>query len=134
MTYRPCRVVLSIHHTLNRFDVLYAQPHQQLSEPRIHRRILTMSAAPVSAVGSTEHDVYPTHILDDAKGARNLAMGWLFRIDAPLDVGVLCDGLRRVLQVGDWRKLAGTLHFTASLASDTILLRPAAQSQLTWPP
>ncbi|RDA86310.1 hypothetical protein CP532_5659 [Ophiocordyceps camponoti-leonardi (nom. inval.)] len=55
-------------------------------------------------------DIYPVHLLDDRKAAREMIMCWAFRVNAPLDADMIRAALRRVLQIGDWRKLAGTLH------------------------
>lgn len=58
--------------------------------------------------------IYPVHFLDDRKDARKTVMGWIFRVNARLDAGKVCAALRRVLEIGNWRKLAGTLHHNVS--------------------
>lgn len=58
------------------------------------------------------YDVYPVHMLDDLKQTRKMIMAWTFRFDAPLDVEMLRSSLVRLLNMGDWRKLAGRLHLT----------------------
>ncbi|KFY27957.1 hypothetical protein V493_03188 [Pseudogymnoascus sp. VKM F-4281 (FW-2241)] len=68
----------------------------------------TMKAPPPAAGGH----VYPLHMFDDTKQVRKMIMPWTFRFDAPLDAEKLRDALARLLDTGDWRKLAGRLHFT----------------------
>lgn len=63
-------------------------------------------------------DIYPVHFLDDRKHAREMVMGWIFRVNARLDAGSVSAALRRVLEIGDWRKLAGTLHRNVSLGKN----------------
>lgn len=43
-------------------------------------------------------------------------MGWIFRVNAPLDADMIRAALQHVLETGDWRKLAGTLHRNVSKA------------------
>ena len=62
-----------------------------------------------------EYDVYPVHMLDDIKQTKKMIMAWTFRFDAPLDAEMLRSSLARLLDVGDWRKLAGRLHFTVNI-------------------
>ncbi|KAM3545477.1 hypothetical protein ARSEF1564_001639 [Beauveria bassiana] len=57
-------------------------------------------------------DVYPVHMFDDCKGPRSIMMRWIFRVDAQLDADKLRTAFAQVLETGDWRKLAGRLHYT----------------------
>ncbi len=61
---------------------------------------------------SAPFDVYPVHMFDDDKGPRSIMMQWIFRVDAQLDPSKLRSALTRVLETGDWRKLAGRLRHT----------------------
>ncbi|OAA60171.1 alpha/beta hydrolase fold-3 [Cordyceps fumosorosea ARSEF 2679] len=57
-------------------------------------------------------DIYPVHMLDNHKSARNIMMQWIFRVDAQLDADKVRAALALVLETGDWCKLAGRLHYT----------------------
>lgn len=76
--------------------------------------ITDISATGAKASNAVAMDIYPLHFLDERKAAREMIMGWLFRVNAPLDAEMVRIGLRRVLEIGDWRKLAGTLHRAVS--------------------
>ncbi|KAE8135209.1 hypothetical protein BDV38DRAFT_285042 [Aspergillus pseudotamarii] len=53
-----------------------------------------------------ESDIYPVHLLDDAKCLRGCP-SYLFRFNDVLDAKRLSDSLSRLLEIGDWRKLGG---------------------------
>ncbi|KAM3513236.1 hypothetical protein MY11210_003102 [Beauveria gryllotalpidicola] len=61
---------------------------------------------------SASFDVYPVHMFDDCRGPRSIMMRWIFRVDAQLDADKLRTAFAQVLEKGDWRKLAGRLHYT----------------------
>lgn len=71
---------------------------------------------------SAPFDVYPVHMFDDCKGPRSIMMQWIFRIDAQLDASKLQSALGRVLEMGDWRKLAGSLHYTVCTTGESVHL------------
>lgn len=74
-------------------------------------RLQTPEKTPAQADGST---VYPVHMLDDTKGCRAYMVSQTFRFDDVLDAEKLRGSLTRLLEIGDWKKLAGRLRFNAS--------------------
>ncbi|OAA74946.1 alpha/beta hydrolase fold-3 [Akanthomyces lecanii RCEF 1005] len=82
-----------------------------------------------SPTDSASVDVYPVHMFDDYKGPRSIMMQWIFRVDAQLDASKLRSALTRVLETGDWRKLAGRLHCTVCITGGLVLLQHA---DLEW--
>ncbi|KAK2791553.1 hypothetical protein FQN52_004742 [Onygenales sp. PD_12] len=60
-----------------------------------------------------ESDVYPVHLLDDAKSFRRVCPSYLFRFNDVLDAERLYDSLSRLLEIGDWRKLGGRFRLKA---------------------
>ncbi|KAM3496829.1 hypothetical protein MY10362_009801, partial [Beauveria mimosiformis] len=71
---------------------------------------MTAAIVQSSSAGVSDMDIYPVHMLDGIKAVREMIMCWTFRVNAPLDVDKVRAALGRVLEIGDWRKLAGTLH------------------------
>lgn len=63
----------------------------------------------------SEFDIYPVHLLDDAKTMRRSCPCYLFRFNDVLDAGALASSLSRLLEMGDWRKLGGRLRLKVSL-------------------
>ncbi|KAK2803665.1 hypothetical protein FQN50_006881 [Emmonsiellopsis sp. PD_5] len=54
-----------------------------------------------------ESDVYPVHLLDDARCFRSVCPSYLFRFNDVLDAERLSNSLSKLLEIGDWRKLGG---------------------------
>ena len=52
---------------------------------------------------------YPVHALDNMKG-NQCWVNWTMQFNDVLDAQKLNDALARVLQIGDWKKLAGRLY------------------------
>ncbi|OAA59698.1 Chloramphenicol acetyltransferase-like domain protein [Niveomyces insectorum RCEF 264] len=71
------------------FGSLFGRPHQQTFDT---------------------DEVYPLHFLDNLATGRVIVLSETLRFDAVLDATKLHDGLTRLLQQGDWRKLGGRLH------------------------
>ncbi|KAM3426664.1 hypothetical protein MY4824_009871 [Beauveria thailandica] len=61
---------------------------------------------------SVSFDVYPVHMFDDYSGPRSIIIRWIFRVNTPLNADKLHTAFTQVLEAGDWRKLAGRLHYT----------------------
>ena len=59
-----------------------------------------------------DDDVYPIHLQDF--NLRKLIMACTLRFDQVLDADELHAGLARLLEMGDWRKLAGRLRRNVS--------------------
>lgn len=55
-------------------------------------------------------NVFPVHMLDDAKGVRDMSIVWMFRFNDALDAELLHSSLTRLICIGDWRKLGGRLR------------------------
>lgn len=60
-------------------------------------------------------NVFPVHMLDDAKGVREMSIVWMFRFNDALDAEMLHSSLTRLISVGDWRKLGGRLRLKACI-------------------
>ncbi|WYZ34052.1 hypothetical protein EsH8_I_000328 [Colletotrichum jinshuiense] len=58
-------------------------------------------------------DVYPVHFFDDTKPFREMLLNWTLRFDDVLDADMLHDSLAKLLDIGDWRKLAGRMRLSA---------------------
>lgn len=56
------------------------------------------------------NNVFPVHMLDDAKGVREMSIVWMFRFNDALDAEMLHSSLARLISIGDWRKLGGSLR------------------------
>lgn len=57
-----------------------------------------------------DYDIYPVHPTDDNKTNREKTMSWTLRFNDILDAEKIQDSLRRLLEIGDWRKLGGRLR------------------------
>ncbi|KAK2004040.1 hypothetical protein LX36DRAFT_27544 [Colletotrichum falcatum] len=57
-------------------------------------------------------DVYPVHFFDDTKPFRQMLLNWTLRFDDVLDAEMLHSSLAKLLDIGDWRKLAGRFRLT----------------------
>ncbi|KAH7129549.1 hypothetical protein B0J13DRAFT_509917 [Dactylonectria estremocensis] len=55
-------------------------------------------------------DVFPLHFLDNLHTGRVIVLSETLRFDQVLDAEKLCEGLAKLLQQGDWRKLGGRLR------------------------
>ncbi|KAJ3475670.1 hypothetical protein NLG97_g9379 [Lecanicillium saksenae] len=55
-------------------------------------------------------EVYPVHLLDNAENYRKAFVAYLLVFNDALDAQKLADSLSELLQIGDWKKLAGRLH------------------------
>lgn len=60
-------------------------------------------------------DIYPLYEFDQNKSLLNMPTAWMFRVNARLDPEMLRSSLSRLLQIGDWRKLAGRFKRNVSL-------------------
>lgn len=58
---------------------------------------------------SVAPECYPVHSLDNMKG-NQCWVNWTMQFNDVLDPQKLNDALSRVLQTGDWKKLAGRLY------------------------
>lgn len=72
-----------------------------------------------------DYDIYPVHLMDGAK-VNHKVMGWTMRFNDVLDADILHNSIMTLLDIGDWRKLAGRLKRNVSrninLLLDTLLL------------
>lgn len=59
-------------------------------------------------------EVLPMHHFDDDSTNRSIILAWTLRFNDVLDAGKLHDGLARLLEIGDWRKLGGRIRKGAS--------------------
>lgn len=62
-------------------------------------------------------EVLPTHHFDDNPINRMIILAWTLRFNDVLDADKLHDGLARLLEIGDWRKLGGRIRKGVSLCS-----------------
>lgn len=58
--------------------------------------------------------IVPVHFWDDTEYYRALVPCAALRFDDVLDADKLCNGLMRLLEIGDWRKLGGRLRMNAT--------------------
>lgn len=85
--------------------------------------------SPPPPADAAPFDIYPVHMFDNCKSPRSIMMRWMFRVDARLDAAKLRAALTQVLATGDWRKLAGRLHYTVRISFN---LHPGTPSA-NWP-
>lgn len=55
-------------------------------------------------------EVLPVHHFDDNRVNRSIIRAWTVRFNDVLDADKLHDGLARLLEIGDWRKLGGRIR------------------------
>ncbi|KAG6358382.1 hypothetical protein INS49_014266 [Diaporthe citri] len=55
-------------------------------------------------------EVLPVHHFDDNAINRSIILAWTLRFNDVLDADKLHDGLSRLLEIGDWRKLGGRIR------------------------
>ncbi|KAG8159129.1 hypothetical protein KVR01_010790 [Diaporthe batatas] len=55
-------------------------------------------------------EVLPMHYLDDNSLNRSIFLAWTLRFNDVLDADKLHNGLSRLLEIGDWRKLGGRIR------------------------
>jgi hypothetical protein len=55
-------------------------------------------------------EVLPMHYFDDNPVNRSILIAWTMRFNDVLDADKLHDGLARLLEIGDWRKLGGRIR------------------------
>lgn len=67
-----------------------------------------------------ESDIYPVHLLDNAKTFRNYE-SYLFRFNDVLDSKKLYSSLSRLLEIGNWRKVGGRLRLKVCIMDITYL-------------
>lgn len=80
------------------------------------------------AAPSTIYDddqVYPLHLLDLTDGAKKFNIVWTYVFHDVLDADKLNTSLRRLLEIGDWRKLGGRIVQKASISRSCSPLRVA---------
>lgn len=67
---------------------------------------------PNEALPSTDSQdvVYPLFMLDDTKTLRGIVVTWTLRFNDVLDPEKLQNALKRLLDIGDWRKIGGRLR------------------------
>jgi hypothetical protein len=85
---------------------------------------------PSTRLGEMYDDVYPIHLLDNAKDYRNLFMSYLFRFNDILDSNRLADSLTKLLEIGHWRKLGGRLRLKVINPFRSSLLRRVSTEHL----
>ncbi|KAF7546857.1 hypothetical protein G7Z17_g8139 [Cylindrodendrum hubeiense] len=71
-----------------------------------------MTSTQTPPPAATECDIYPVHFFDDNETNRKKTMSWTMRFNDILDAEKIHDSLCRLLEIGDWRKLAGHLRHT----------------------
>jgi hypothetical protein len=62
------------------------------------------------AVDAFDDEVYPTTLVDNTQGPRDIVLGWIMHFNDVLDADKLHDALARLVDTGDWRKLGGRLR------------------------
>lgn len=67
-------------------------------------------------------EVLPMHHFDDNAINRSIILAWTLRFNDVLDADKLHDGLARLLEIGDWRKLGGRLRKGVSLYSTHVYI------------
>lgn len=73
-------------------------------------RLLSLFKAKEVSSKLDADEVYPLFFLDNLSTGRVIVLSEALRFDAVLDPIKLRDGLTRLIQQGDWRKLGGRLR------------------------
>jgi hypothetical protein len=78
------------------------------------RRFFSLFKAKEAPPTLDDDEVYPLFFLDNLSTGRVIVLSETLRFDAVLDPIKLRDGLTRLIQHGDWRKLGGRLRARVS--------------------
>lgn len=77
-------------------------------------RFLSLFKAKEAPPTLDDDEVYPLFFLDNLSTGRVIVLSEALRFDAVLDPIKLRDGLTKLIQQGDWRKLGGRLRTQVS--------------------
>jgi hypothetical protein len=61
-------------------------------------------------------EVVPVHFFDDTEINKKLFVCWTLRFEDVLDTEKVHESLRRLLEMGEWRKLGGRLRLNVCMA------------------
>lgn len=74
---------------------------------------------PSADIESQRDDVFPVHALDSMK-SRRIFVARVMRFNDVLDGPMLQRSLCKLLEIGNWRKLGGSLRYTVGIDSDIV--------------
>jgi hypothetical protein len=73
-------------------------------------KLRSSSSEKGDAVAAFDDEVYPTTLVDNTQGPRDIVLAWILHFNDVLDADKLHDALARLIETGDWRKLGGRLR------------------------